>query len=317
MQRRERRALVVIAVQSLTAAGCLGGGGPSGGTADAGAGAGVTGLAHFDGDGYGFDYPAAWTFQPFTSTTSFFTVKGYLGNDPVAVANVCQTTGNGTVCHFQPAGHRRDSVVIEIAMWGAPMSDPIEPWLHPTDGRPVRIGGMPGVAGERHDVPGHLGLTWKALRPDAFDNWVQLDADVAEPLDPVIGAQLEALIASFRFVPAPAALDPSAAAGIAQAGLATLKAEDAEGYACYPPAGRSVDAVVTKLPMGPFVSGLQATCSTSIAASPIGYWRLDMTVAWPQTGGVAAGQWTTTQWFTAAGGRLGETGSGDTPPTSP
>jgi hypothetical protein len=67
---------------------------PPGGSATASDGSRPpSGLAHFQGDGWSFDHPAAWRFSAVEDPTSFSSSVGYLGTIVVNPDDICQHSG--------------------------------------------------------------------------------------------------------------------------------------------------------------------------------------------------------------------------------
>lgn len=297
--------LATAAVAAVLGLLTLGGFGEStGGTADASpspSAADASRLATYSGEGYAFEYPASWHAYPLRMTASFFTVAGYLASEPIDTSKICTSTPNSTSCNFRGYDLDPGQVVVEIAAWGTPMDDPLAFWDRPAEGRRILVGGMPAIVTEELAGPDRIVTTWKVARPDVIGNWIQLDADVRGPGDGLARADLQALVQSFRFDPPPTPLDPSAAGRIGNGALASLHASDPEAYACFPPAGKSVRASVTAAPGAPLRQPLEATCSTAITATDLGFWRLQLTVAWGEDPLRPNLRYTTVQWLQADG----------------
>ena len=210
-----------------------------------------------------------------------------------------------------PAGN----VVIAIATWGGPMIDPVAFFDHPADGTRIEVGGMAAILSEAPQAPDRVLLTWKIQRPGFIDNWVQLEADIRGPGLDALRAQVEALIASFRFTPAPTPIsnDPAVAQDVARKAMTKLKTDAT--YDCFPDAaGSSRQATITSMPHGPALSSpVPVTCSVAISPTDIGFWKLDLTISWEASGTRKAGSNVTTQWL-APDGSLGTSAeSGDSP----
>jgi hypothetical protein len=276
----------------------------------------AAGLARFTHDEWSVEYPAAWRFFPIAHFSfSFYSLAGYLASTPVDTSQICQTTPGSTSCNARGYALPPDNVVIAVGNGGVPMDHPIAFYDHPSHGTPARVGGMAAVFEEVQQAADHVVLTWKIARPTAFGNWVQLDADLRGPGEAVLRTQVEALVASFRFTPAPTPMssDSAVAQAIARKALANLKTDSA--YACYPDeAGASRAATITGIPYGPPLSSpLPVTCSAMIASTDVGFWKLDLTIAWEAAGGRQAGTNHVVQWLQPDGSLGASSGSGDWP----
>jgi hypothetical protein len=171
-------------------------------------------------------------------SASFFTTLGYLASTRVDTDAICQRTSSSVSCNFHGYDLRPGSVVvvIELASWGTPMSNPVEFYDHPEDGTRVTVGGTAAVFSEEHIASDHVRLTWKTARPDAFGNWVQIDADIRGPGEQQLRQQVETMVASFRFSPPPSSLPrgQAAAVAVAASAVAELRARSPAAYACFP-----------------------------------------------------------------------------------
>lgn len=276
---------------------------------------GGPGVASFVANGYAFDYPATWQRYPFEfAAMSHFTVVGYLSNRPLDTSQICLSSENSTSCNFRNYPIEAGQVVLEVADWGWFIDDPVAFWDRPTEGRPTIVGGMAAIVSESASGSDRSLKTWKVNRPDAFGNWIQLEADLQGPGTGLARAQLDAIIASFRFEPSPVRLDPGMADQIGAAALATLRAQDPEAYACYPPIGQSVRTTITAAPGAPLRAPLQAVCSSALVPTDIGYWRLELTVAWGPDLAHPDHHYLTVQWLRADGTLSAQSGSGDSLP---
>ncbi len=268
---------------------------------------------HFERDGFAFDYPASWHFYPMEMSASFFSTVGYLSSAPIDVDRICIRTPNSLSCDFRNYGLVPGQIVLEIAMWGVP-TDPQEIWDQPAKGRRIQVADVPALFSQEVG-PDRTLFTWKIARPDALSNWLQLDADIAAVGQGARMAEMAALIASLRFDPAPVPLDPGAADRVADLALANLRRQDAEGFRCFPGNGTSVVAKVTAAPGAPLRKPLMATCSTRITATDLGWWRMELVVAWDGiSGGELDQRYTTIQWVAGDGALSMQSSGGDNLP---
>jgi hypothetical protein len=276
----------------------------------------ASGLAHFSESEWGVDYPAAWRYYPISGFAfSFGSVEGYLASTPVDTGRICETTPNSKSCDARAYDLPQGNVVIAVGTGGIPMNDPVAFFDHPSEGTPTRVGGMAAVFKETRQSAERTLLTWEVARPIVYGNWVQLDADIRGPGEDILRAQVEALVASLRFTPEPTPIsdDPAVARTIARQALAELKSDPA--YACFPDAaGVSRRTTITSLPLGPPLDGpVPVTCSATIAPTDVGFWKLDMAIAWDAAEGRTAGASHTVQWLAPDGTLSGSGSSGDVP----
>lgn len=88
-----------------------------------------------------------------------------------------------------------------------------------------------------------------------------------------------------------------------------------EGFRCFPGNGTSVVAKVTAAPGAPLRKPLMATCSTRITATDLGWWRMELVVAWDGiSGGELDQRYTTIQWVAGDGALSMQSSGGDNLP---
>jgi len=130
-------------------------------------------------------------------------------------------------------------------------------------------------------------------------------------------AEVEALVASIRYDPPVAVLDPSDGPRIAAIGLAKAKAND-PSFDCFPSVPgprqrrRSCNSPCTPACTKP----LPVTCTTAIEPVAIGLWKMTLTESWTAASDRSAGSLTTTIWL-APDGTPGETDGGPAPSEMP
>lgn len=275
-----------------------------------------SGLRAFDGDGMTFDYPATWGFYPLQVSMSFSTTIGYLASTPVDTDAICQRSSSSLTCNFEGYDLPPGNVVIELAYAAWPISDPVEFYNRPAVGSRTTVGGMATVFSEEPAGTDRIRLRWQIARPDAFGNWIQIDADIRGPEMDALREQVDALIASFRFVPAPVPLPEgeAAAQAIAARALAAAVASEPAAYGCYPTElGISKPSVIEEVPTMRLKKPLPVTCSTSITRTDVGLWKLELVAAWDAAADREAGTLTTILWLLPNGSGGSLTGSGALP----
>lgn len=268
-------------------------------------------LGLFQRDGFRFLYPPTWHSYPMQMAASFFSVEGYLASEPIDMDRVCTFSENSTSCNFRGYDLHPGNVAIEIAGWGIPMDDPLAFWDRPAEGRRILVAGVPAIS-LRDDVgPDRVVLTWKISQPDALGSWVQIDADILGPNSALAMAQVDALVASFRFDAPPQHLDPALAGRTAEVAMQQLRRMDFEAYACFPPLGHTVAASITAVPSMQLTEPVDGSCGTAITATDLGFWRLDLTVTWGTDPERPDHRYVTQQWLMPDGTPTVQTGHGD------
>ena len=250
-------------------------------------------------------------------TTSFFTTIGYLGSTAVDTSTICSRSSAGGSCNLHGYELPPGNVVVGLAYWGPPTIDPVSFFDNPKQGTRMTAGDMPAVFSEEPAFPNRVRLTWKIARPDAFSNWIQLEADILGPGEDHLRQQVETMVSSFRFVPAPEPLPAGrdAANAIAARGVTTLQASEPAAYACFPAQpGTMRAATVLDLPDSMLKKPLPVRCSTTIDRTDIGFWKLELVASWDAAADRLAGSWTTVQWLYPDGTGSASTGFGDSIP---
>jgi hypothetical protein len=246
-----------------------------------------------------------------TMSASFFSVIGYLASEPIDMSSICTTVANGTSCDFRGYELHPGNVAIEIAGWGIPMDDPLTFWDRPADGRRILVGGVPAIASREAIGPDRAVLTWKISQPEALGSWIQLDADILAPNSALAMAQIDALVASFRFDHAPQPLNPALGGKTAEVAMQQLRRMDFEAYACFPPSGHTVAASITAVPSMQLTQALVGTCGTAITATDLGFWHLELTVTWGDDPQVPDHRYVIDQWLQPDGTPSVQGGHGD------
>jgi hypothetical protein len=174
---------------------------------------------------------------------------------------------------------------------------------------------MPAAFRERRLKRNRVRLEWQIFRPDFFGTWVQIEADLRGPRVSKLRAQVEAMVASFRFEPAPTPLasGKAAADAIAAVAVQTLQWRDRTTYACFPPVGVAPVSVVMALPSGTLRKPLPVICSTAIQRTDIGFWRLKLVARWQAAADRRTGHETTIQWLYPDGRIAASIGIGSPP----
>jgi hypothetical protein len=280
-------------------------------------------LTHYSHGGITFDYPAAWHASGQELNMHYVTILGYEGTGTGSDYCTDLTPGpsdvwlSGTEC----GGHENvgpGQVLVEIAMQDGPPGlgplDPTDPSrLQPGD-RYVTVAGVPAVYSESREGD-KLTLNWTISMPGRIHGVYLITATIRDPGADAMRAQVEALVASIAFDPPVPLLDPADGPRIAAAAVAKEKA-DGQILACFPAEpGASASAIVTQLPNygQPLTKPLPATCATSLEPTPIGLWKLTLTLSWTSAADRSAGSASMVFWLDPDGTPGAMTGFSDVP----
>jgi hypothetical protein len=138
-----------------------------------------------------FEYPASWTARHYDDQSTMSTAIVFLSDQ--RMTSPCQDGGCGL-----PLRHLNRGAVLVWTEWGFP------DWSFDKDakGQPLTVGGRrarlliePGC----HQVGGEVSMKAVVERPQAPDNWYELDACIRGPGVDQVEAQVRALLASTRF----------------------------------------------------------------------------------------------------------------------
>ncbi|HEU0237651.1 MAG TPA: hypothetical protein VFR14_14535 [Candidatus Limnocylindrales bacterium] len=274
-----------------------------------------------------FDVPAEWSIRDastFFSGGSVIAVVGTLPVDPACgIGHVdinCyyeQRLEPGTISIVVGSGAYRGGTIFD-AERAAP------PTVRTT------VAGMPALFTDRGRTAesyylSDLDLTWEIAQPATPSAVYRIDVGIRGPGVDEYRRQAEALVASFRYVSPPPALDPAAAAEVALVALDEAEFSDrtmwqlATGevswYACFGDvAGAVASREVDSTPGEHLVAALPVECRWSIAAEGTAFWRLELETSW--TVGATSGTVREIRWLRPDGTATASTFEGDFPPSS-
>jgi hypothetical protein len=275
-------------------------------------------LAHFSAEGIEFDYPGDWQVRPQDAMLRFGQVIAFVGtaSSTYACAHELGPGGCTANWHLEPG-----SVSVELTTNRTPWGGPIREHDLPTGSTAVTIGGLPAFMSTHWEVPdADLTLSWTLSVPRDPLGTYGITAAARAPVTEALRQQLDALISSVRFEPPIVELPMGDTRdGAVARALETLSATD-DSFECFPRmVGASAEATIRAIP---FYSGLRrdlpVICSTNVEETPIGLWRVLLTVAWKADHDRSAGSITTIEWVDDSGGlHGGESGPHDSPPYWP
>ncbi len=181
----------------------------------------------------------------------------------------------------------RGSRITGLDEQGAGIPDTSEPtaengWTEVVAGRPARLTVIEGSGG-----PGEPGetRTWDVIVPGSIDQVIRIRADIAGPDLGAGRATARAFVESLTFATTPQPLDDGAV--VLQRVLDQLdrstREQRSDFYACFPRTPGRVEATISGGPTGLLAESLDVTCSTELARSESGVWRIVLDVSWPAT----------------------------------
>jgi hypothetical protein len=281
------------------------------------------GHVHYSHAGLTFDYPEAWQPSGQELNMHYVTIFGYVGTG----------TGSDYCTNFTPGpsdnwtgmtecgGHENvgpGQVLVEIAMQDGPPGpgplDPADESRLQAGESYVTVAGVPTIYSETREGD-KLTLGWTISMPGQIYGVYLITATIRDPGTEAMRAQVQQLIAGAGFDPPVPALNPADGPRIAAAAVAKEKA-DGQILDCFPAdPGASASAIVTQLPNygQPLTKPLPAGCTTAIEPTPIGLWRLTLTLSWTAAADRSAGSARTVFWLHPDGTPGTMTGFGDIP----
>jgi hypothetical protein len=230
---------------------------------------------HFAEAGLAFDYPAGWRAYHYELTSSFFSSIAYLGT--VDVKDPCVREANGMTCGTGYA-LLPGTLVVDIQAASFPGFSILDV---PAGARPITVDGLPGYVEDGEAVPatGATAVrTWSIPRPGSIDNYVRITANVRAPNEEAMLGFVDGMVKGIRYEP-PVTPLPAGHAAAVDAAAAYLKAAQVgsdPSWTCFPPEG-SRTMTVSSLPDGPPLERpREATCTTTIVATPMQVWRMTL-----------------------------------------
>jgi hypothetical protein len=231
--------------------------------------------AHFAESGLAFDYPVTWRRAHFEILSSFTSSIAWLGT--VEMHDPCVRTANqiscGTGYSLGPG-----TLVVEVGTASFPGFDILDV---PHGARPVTIDGLPGYVMDGEPVAetgATASRTWTVPMPGSIDNDYTVTANVRAPNEGALLDLVDGIVRGIRYEPAVKPLPSGQAAADAAVAsyLAAVLVGADPAWGCFPPRG-SRSMTVTSLPNGPPLERpREATCTTTIEATPMQVWRVTL-----------------------------------------
>ncbi|MEO8273091.1 MAG: hypothetical protein ABI620_03410 [Chloroflexota bacterium] len=179
---------------------------------------------------------------------------------------------------------------------GPAIADTSEPtegsgWAEQVDGQPARL---TVVGGAEASAVGAVEVRiWDVIFPGTIDHVLRLRAEIAGP-DPDAGrAAVQAIVDSIDFATDPPELEQSSAATSLVALIDDMDRSSRQAgsdfFACFPREPGAASGTISSGLGEKLVAPVTVTCSTAIAPSKAGLWRITLTTQWAAGDGYAAG----------------------------
>lgn len=268
-------------------------------------------------DDLAFTRPSNWQWSALESPVELDdgAVVGYLVSPGVDAAALC-SGDDVAACALGAEDIGAGSAAVELTS-GSSLAADVWQDEAPADAEAMTAGGMPALYREATEGEDQL-LSWTVARPERAGGWYRLDARLRGPGQDGLRAQLESLVGSIAFEPAPVAPadDRVTLMQVAATALASLR--DQRGgrrqYECFDEQAGSRPGVVQQLPsMKRLAEPLAVACSLRAEATRWNQYRVRLRYAWPSLAGRSAGEYIVTQWV-APDGTLGPSQAGGDKP---
>ncbi|HJP88640.1 MAG TPA: hypothetical protein VJ850_06375 [Candidatus Limnocylindrales bacterium] len=262
-------------------------------------------------DGWSLSYPDTFRWYPSEVNNHYSGLYGFLSSQLVDPITVCSPGERGLNCDLRGLQVATGKLILEVG-WASPLVglEPDDAWLRPIDGRPTRIDGAPAIE-MQHTQDDLVIETWRIKQRIDLHSWLSIEATVREPFGTQGVAAAAAIVTSFRWDEPLPTIVPGQARDIAVRALDDVRSREPEAYACFPPPGEKKTVTTTWLPsFAELKEPLIVTCSTTIVATEIDYWKLTITASWDAAAGQPGGSTSSTLWLDAAGQLTLTTGGG-------
>jgi hypothetical protein len=275
-------------------------------------------MTHLDNWGLSFDYPARWTVEKPSSNMPYISVLAFLGTG--TGHQECNPVGPTFQCysniHLEP-----DQVVVKLSETAVQIGGPFDPagarWLSPGQGL-TTVGGLPATLSQTAYVGWYqsdLALVWKLSAPGTILERYEIDAYIRGPDTDVLRTEVERLVASIRYDPAPQQLDPTAGPDVASGTLASLRTADPNGF-CYPAQPGLATETVESVFGVQLTKPLPVACDVQIEPL-VGLWKLTIIMTWEAAPDRSAGTYTLRLFLAPDGKRTWSDAVGDAFPYWP
>lgn len=268
-------------------------------------------------DDLAFSRPSTWQWTALDTPVQAGVgdVVGYLVTPGIDAAALCGADDTDA-CALAADDIGAGSLAVELTS-GSSLSADVWQDQPPGDAEAMTAAGMPALYRESTDGDDQL-LSWTIARPETAGGWYRLDARLRGPGQEALRSELESLVASLSFEPAPLtpADDRVSLAQIAASALDELRHEPRgrRQFECFDEQAGTRPGVVDELPgMKRLAAPLAVSCSLRAEATQWNQYRVRLRYAWPSLAGRAAGEYVVTQWV-APDGTLGPSQTGGDKP---
>ncbi|HEX7490740.1 MAG TPA: hypothetical protein VF337_03435 [Candidatus Limnocylindrales bacterium] len=262
-------------------------------------------MTHYAVGRLSFDYPNMWKSRV---NVLPWVLALWTGSDPAdCLTPTPEPTGPGSHCGRQTPlvpGTLYVTVGDYATQPTEPLIDPTQASALPPGGRYVTVGGQPAVLITQTTGTEET-LDWTIAQPKEPHTRVQVHAEIAAPGSDKMKAEVDALVASFRFSSPVKPLDLSQANAIA--GQWITMASSTAGFGCFTASpGVRTTGVLTEYMWGldglprphALSKPLPVSCLMTIEAVPsIGLWKLTFTQSWSADADRTAGSSTLVFWL--------------------
>jgi hypothetical protein len=264
-------------------------------------------------DDLAFSRPSTWQWSALDAPVHAGDgdVVGYLVTPGVDAASLCGADDT-KACALGPDDIGAGSLAVALTS-GSSLSADVWQDEPPGDAQAVSAAGMPALYRESTDEEDQL-LSWTVARPETAGGWYRLDVRLRGPGQDALRAQLESVVGSLTFEPAPVAPadDRVTLTQIAATALAELRHQPKgrRQFECFDEQAGTRPGVVDELPgMKRLREPLSVSCSLRAEATQWNQYRVRLRYAWPSLAGRTAGEYVVTQWV-APDGTLGPSQAG-------
>jgi hypothetical protein len=233
--------------------------------------------------GLQLDYPAGWQLNRSATEgdIGYITILAFLGTG--TGQEICTPVGPTFQC-YSDIRLGDNQVVLRLSELTQRIGGPFDPaesrWLGPGQTL-VTVGGLPAGFSEttlsgwyQSDVA----LIWDLSAPGSPLARYEIRAYIKGPDVAGLRAEVERLVASVRFDPGPAKLNPTDGPLVATRALAELSASNPGGF-CYPETLGVTSEEIQTIFGVELSKPLPVTCTAAIEPS-VGLWKLTVTMSW-------------------------------------
>jgi hypothetical protein len=270
--------------------------------------------------GLTLDYPAAWRLSRAGSEADigYITILAFLGSG--TGQEICTPVGVTVQC-YSDIHLQDDQVMVRLSQLTQPVGGPFDPadakWVGPGQ-ELVTVGGLPATFTQSSRsgwYSSDLALVWDLSAPGSPLARYEIAAYIKGPDVASLRTEVERLVASVRFDPGPAKLDPAMGPVVAAGALAQLAAADPGGF-CYPATVGASNTEIQSVFDVQLSKPLPVTCQATIQPY-VGFWKLTVKMSWEAAPDRNPGSYTIVYFLTPDGARTWSESAGSPVPYWP